>query len=184
MSLAPSKPPMGPRPLLAGLAYGGLVLLLLFIAADAVRDMTARRGAVDEAAATLAQLQARRGMPGSGSGGPAGSPFLDGATLTIAGAGLMQRLSSAVADAGGRITSSQVALRDTPYGPDFIAVEASLEIAQADLQKLLYDLESGLPFLFVGQLAARPVAARAPGDGDPQRLHVTLTVYGQWRGTP
>lgn len=173
------------RPLLASLAYVGLVLLLLLATAEALLDLTDRRAAVDEAGETLAQLQARRtplGAPGTGQAN--GSPFLDGPTVTIAGAGLMQRLSRAVAEAGGQITSSRVELRDTPFGPDFIAVEASLSIAQADLQKLLYDLESGLPFLFVGQLAVHPQGQRAASEDAPQRLLVTLTVYGQWRGTP
>lgn len=176
------------RPLLATLAFAALVLVLAGIAIDALMDVGARRAAVDEAAATLAQLDARRARPGppGPDGRPTGSPVLGGDTVTVAGAGLMQRVTSAVTEAGGHITSSQVALRDTPYGEGFIAVEAAFDIAPADLQKLLYDLESGLPFLFVGQLSARPLNARGDGgaDGAPLRLHVTMTVYGQWRGAP
>lgn len=192
MSAAPGSPPIGLRPLLATLGYGVLVLVLLAIAASALLDITERRAAVDAAAEALAQLQVRKARGGAGAGDgsvPGGSPFLDGPTVTIAGAELMQRLSSAVATADGHITSSRVELQDTPFGADFIAVSASLDIAPDDLQKLLYDLESGQPFLFVGQLTARPAGAERPGHtpeagDDPQRLQVTLTVYGQWRGTP
>jgi len=183
MSAAPA--PLGLRPLLATLGYGALVLLLLALAAGAVLDLSARRALVDEAAATLEQLQGRRVRGGGATGDgtiPDGSPFLGGPTVTIAGAELMQRLSGAVAQADGHVTSSRVELQDTPYGPDFIAVSARLDIVREDLQKLLYDLESGQPFLFVGQLTARP--ASEAGDGDTPRLLVTLTVYGQWRGTP
>ncbi|WP_454918100.1 type II secretion system protein GspM [Xanthobacter sediminis] len=191
MSAAPA--PIGLRPLLATLGYGALVLLLLAIAASAILGLMDRRAAVDEAAATLEQLQGRGPRAGGAAGdgaAPSGSPFLDGPTVTIAGAALMQRLSDAVAHADGHITSSRVELQDTPFGPDFIAVSASLDIAPDDLQKLLYDLESGQPFLFVGQLTARPADAGRRGraadasEGDPQRLQATLTVYGQWRGTP
>lgn len=181
---APARRPMGLRPLLATLGYGVLVLALLAIAANALLDLMARRAAVDEAATTLEQLERRRlglGRPAGNGTAPSGSPFLEGPSVTIAGAALMQRLSAAVSDADGHITSSRVEVQGTPYGPGFLAVSASLDIAQGHLQKLLYDLESGLPFLFVGQLAVRP--AHGSGD-DRQGLQVALTVYGQWRGAP
>jgi general secretion pathway protein M len=46
--------------------------------------------------------------------GVSGSPFLDGQTITIAGAALQQRVEAAVAKAGGALMSSQVELD----GPD------------------------------------------------------------------
>jgi general secretion pathway protein M len=48
------------------------------------------------------------------------------------------------------------------------------------LQQLLYDLEAGMPFLFIDQLVVQtPTAASGPGSG---KLRILLTVSGQWRG--
>jgi general secretion pathway protein M len=55
---------------------------------------------------------------------------------------------------------------------------ASCEIEQAQLQQLLYDLEAGMPFLFVDQLVIQtPVAESGSG-----KLRILLAVSGQWRG--
>lgn len=181
MRPAVSFPPRGP--LLAGLAYAGLVVLLLAIAAGTVGDLMARGAAVAEAQALLDRLEGRAPpRPGEAAGaGWTGSPLLEGPSVTVAGAALMQRVSAAVARFGGQITSSRLEVQNTPYGPGFIAVGVSLDMAQTDLQKLLYDLEAGLPFLFVDQLAVQaPGSGVAPAGGD--RVQATLTVYGQWQG--
>ena len=39
---------------------------------------------------------------------PTGSPFLEGQTLTVAGAALLQRVADAVTKVGGNVLSSQV----------------------------------------------------------------------------
>ena len=52
----------------------------------------------------------------------------------------------------------------------------SCEIEQPALQKLLYDVEAGMPFLFVDQLVVdSPEAAN-----NVSRLKVVLAVSGQW----
>jgi general secretion pathway protein M len=46
---------------------------------------------------------------------------------------------------------------------------------------LLYDLEAGMPFLFVDQLVVQaPASFAVSGDG---KLRILLTVSGQWEGT-
>jgi general secretion pathway protein M len=58
---------------------------------------------------------------------------------------------------------------------------ASCEIDQPQLQQLLYDLEAGMPFLFVDQLVVQtPLAEAGTGNG---RLRILIEVSGQWRGT-
>jgi general secretion pathway protein M len=48
------------------------------------------------------------------------------------------------------------------------------------LQQLLYDVEAGMPFLFVDQLVVQaPASIAASGDG---KLRILLAVSGQWRG--
>ena len=58
----------------------------------------------------------------------------------------------------------------------------SAELDLNGLQRLLYDLEAGMPFLFVEQLnvqAPQAIGTAAAGIG---RMHVQLAVAGEWRG--
>jgi len=56
---------------------------------------------------------------------------------------------------------------------------ASCEIEQAQLQQVLYDLEAGMPFLFVDQLVVQ--TALTDVASDTGKLRVLLAVSGQWR---
>jgi general secretion pathway protein N len=81
----------------------------------------------------LTQLEGRqpatRGRdPGAAT--PSGSPFLEGATVTVAGAGLLQRVSAAVTKLGGNVLSSQVDLQGTQSKAGFLSIIASCEIDQ------------------------------------------------------
>ena len=65
-------------------------------------------------------------------------------------------------------------------GDPIAHVIASCEIDQPQLQQLLYDLEAGMPFLFVDELVVQtPLSASGPG---AEKLRILLTVSGQWRG--
>ncbi|MDI4659051.1 type II secretion system protein GspM [Xanthobacter autotrophicus] len=191
MNLRPAVIPTSRQPLLAALGYLALVAVLLAVAGSAVGDLMDKRAAVAEAADALDRLQGRK-PPRAGDGAEpwSGAPVLEGPTVTVAGAVLMQRIAAAVERAGGRITSSRPELQGTPYGAGFVAVAASLDIGEDALQKLLYDIEAGQPFLFVDQLAIQSEAPASGGrtvDGGGQQhmaLKVTFTVYGQWRGAP
>src|SRR6202030_4628593 len=85
------------------------------------------------------------------AGAPSGSAFLEGATVTVAGAALLQRVAGAVTKLGGNVLSSQLDLQGTQSKAGFVSIVASCEIDQPALQPLIYDLEAGMPFLFVEQ---------------------------------
>lgn len=173
----------GWRPLLATLGYFALVASLAGAAYGTVADLMEQRAAVIVADDMLSRLQGRRAAPSDLAGAPglpAGSPFLEGPSVTVAGAALMQRVSGAVERLDGRITSSQVELQGNEFGAGFLGVTTNLEIAQPELQKLLYDLEAGMPFLFVDQLVAQ--GSTTGGESDDGRMRVLMTVYGQWQG--
>jgi general secretion pathway protein M len=53
---------------------------------------------------------------------------------------------------------------------------------QAALQKVLYDLESGMPFLFIDQLDVQVPQTTATGEGNAGRIRVVLGLSGQWQG--
>ena len=173
------------KPLHGAALYIAITGLLLFLVGSSLTDMLSQRADVAASAAMLEQLEGRRpaAVRGQDSGitTPSGSPFLEGATVTIAGAALLQRVSSAVTTLGGSVLSSQVDLQGTQSKPGFLSIIASCEIDQSGLQKLLYDLEAGMPFLFIDQLAVQPPLT--PGGSGESKLRVLLAVSGQWQGT-
>jgi len=171
-------------PVAAVTLYLCLVVVLLFAAGSALLDLVSQRDDVASSAAMLEQLEghkpaAARGQPGDAMM-PSGSAFLQGATVTIAGATLLQRVAGAVTKFGGSVLSTQLDLKGSQSRAGFLSMIASCEIDQTELQKLLYDLEAGMPFLFVDQLVVQaPLASAGAGGG---RLRILLAVSAQWPG--
>jgi general secretion pathway protein M len=173
----------------AALSYGGLVLVFVIVTLTSIMDVFDRRDAVAEAADTLSRLEGRapKGVPGGDTTGASGSPQLEGPTVTVAGATLLQRVAGAITKVGGNIVSSQVELQGPQIKDGFISVTANCDVEQSALQQLLYNLESGMPFLFVDQLvvqapSATPGAIGAPG-APGGKMHVLISVSGQWQAT-
>jgi general secretion pathway protein M len=171
-------------PLVATASYLGVVVLLLFLVISSLSELIGRRSDVAASAAMLEQLEGRsRANTAPGEPGmPTGSPYLEGATVTVAAATLLQRVSASVIKFGGNVLSTQLDVPNVPAKAGFISMVASCEIEQAQLQEMLYDLEAGMPFLFIDQLVVQPVADEAAKGADPGKLRVLLGVSGQWRG--
>jgi general secretion pathway protein M len=169
-------------PILAAVAYAGLVFALLFLVVTSIVDILGQRAAVASSAAMLEQLEGRRAAASGGRPAdvlmPSGSAFLEGATVTIAGAALLQRVAGAVTKLGGNVLSSQLDLQGTQSKAGFVSMIASCEIDQPALQPLIYDLEAGMPFLFIDQLAVQ-APTTSSGEG---KLRILLAVSGQWQG--
>jgi general secretion pathway protein M len=171
------------RPSVAVLLYVTAVAAFVWIIAVGVTDLMERQRTVEAAADMLARLEGRaprapgeRG--GSSTAGPSGSPFLEGQTVTVAGAALLQRVAAAVNSVGGSVLSSQVELQGAQSKDGYLSLTASCEMEHTTLQALLYDLEAGMPFLFVDQLVAQAPTS-APEGG---RMRVLLSVSGLWPG--
>jgi general secretion pathway protein M len=169
-------------PILAAAAYAGLVLVLLATVVSSVVDILDQRAAVAASAAMLEQLDGRKALASGGrsadSGMPSGSAFLEGATVTVAGAALLQRVAGAVTKLGGNVLSSQLDVQGTQSKAGFVSMIASCELDQPALQALIYDLEAGMPFLFIDQLAVQ-APTTSSGEG---KLRILLAVSGQWQG--
>jgi general secretion pathway protein M len=110
-----------------------------------------------------------------------GSPFLEGRTVTVAGAALQQRVVAAVKDVGGNVLSSQIDLQGTQSDQGYVSITASCEIEQTALQQLLYDLEAHMPFLFIDQLVIQTPQSSGEKEGAPMR--VRIDVSSQWQVT-
>jgi len=169
----------------AAILYVGVVMVFAITAWTTVEDILERREAVAATAAILSQLEGRT-LAGSRGGGrdidtvTTTSPLLDGGTVTVGGANLLQRIAAAITRLGGTITSTQVDLQGPQARDGFVAVTVNCEVAQPALQELLYDLEAGMPFLFVDQLVAQGPAA--PATTPEGKLRVLISVSGQWQG--
>lgn len=172
------------KPWPAAATYLGIMAVLLFVIISSVTDLLGRRAAVAATTEMLDQLQGRKtrsaGGQGSDVSAPSGSPFIEGATVTVAGATLLERVNTAIARLGGNVQSSQIDLQGNQSKSGFITMIASCDIDQPNLQRLLYDIEAGMPFLFVDQLVVQtPSSTALSGEG---KLRILLSVSGQWQG--
>jgi general secretion pathway protein M len=172
-------------PGVASLAYGLVIVALLLIAWGTLSGLYERYTAYAAAGELLDQMEGRKPMPAglkaAAETAPTGSPFLEGPTVTVAGAALQQRVTGAVTKVGGNVLSSQVDLDGSKAKQGYVSLVASCEVDQPALQQLLYDLEAGMPFLFVDQLVVQ--APQAGTGEDNGRMRVLLGVSGQWQGT-
>ena len=171
-------------PYAAVAAYGILAVVFIVVIVVGLASIFEQRAALSNSQEILDQLEARQQHPEAAdslAGAiPSGSPVLSGDTITVAGATLLQRVASAISRFGGSVQSSQVDLQGPRSKDGFIALVISCEIDQANLQKLLYDLEAGMPYLFVDQLDVQGPHNSVIAGGS--RLRVLLSVSGEWKG--
>jgi general secretion pathway protein M len=169
----------------AALLYVGVVVGFGVTAWTTVVEIQERRDAVAETAATLSQLEGRtpagRGRSKNAEAIMAGSPLLEGATMTVGGANLLQRVATAITKIGGTILYTQVDLEGPQSKDGFVSVTVNCEVAQPALQQLLYDVEAGMPFLFIDQLVAQGSAV--PGTTPEGKLRILISVSGQWQAS-
>ena len=168
------------------LPFLGYVALLMGFAVVTWLALASLAGDYAEyTAAADIRIEGRKpGASGLASGADkSGSPFLEGRTVTIAGAALQQRVVGAVTEAGGNVLSTQVDLQGPETKQGYVSLSANLEIIQSNLQQLLYDLETGMPFLFIDQLVVQmpQTAGRVENATETPRMRVQIDVSGQWQ---
>jgi general secretion pathway protein M len=175
------------------LGYAASVTGLIIIAWLALAGLASDYAEYAAATDLLDRLEGRKPTAQASSSGPgaAGSPFLEGPTVTVAGAALQQRVVAAVNAVGGNVLSSQIELQGTFSKDGYVSLSANCEIDQAVLQQLLYDLEAGMPFLFVDQLVVQAPQSGSDGGGGAVglsgaaggKMRVQIDVSGQWQVT-
>jgi general secretion pathway protein M len=169
-------------PLAAAICY--VVVIIAFLATTWVYifDYLEQRQGLAATNDILSHLEGRNPTPRNANANAVvdGSPVLEGATVTVAGAALLQRVAGAVTRVGGNILSSQVDLQGAQSKNGFVKASIDCEVDQPSLQRLLYDLEAGMPFLFVDQLVAQ--APEAATNGLRGKMRVSILVSGQWQG--
>lgn len=118
--------------------------------------------------------------------------FLKADNPSLAAAALQDRLKRVITKSGGILKSVQVLAPETDGNTRKISVDVMITAEIAPLKDILYDLETGIPYLFVDEIDLRRTAARifaaARGRGaadaapveDP--LQVRFKVTGFMRG--
>lgn len=174
-------------PTAAVVLYVGVVAGLVITAWTTVAEIQERQDEVADTAAILSRLEghrphsARSRTEAAAAPAMAGSPLLGGSTVTVGGANLLQRVAGAITKFGGTILYTQVDLEGPHAKEGFVGVTVNCEMPQPALQKVLYDLEAGMPFLFVDQLVAQGPAV--PGARPEGKLRILISVSGQWQAT-
>ncbi|MGX1165406.1 general secretion pathway protein M [Bradyrhizobium sp. USDA 372] len=171
-------------PLIAVTLYAAVAGGLLLTTGLSIAEIVAHRQALTQTSDLLDQFRGRKGGAKNAAASMAerpGTPFLEGPTVTVAGANLLQRVAAAVGEAGGSVQSSQVDVSGAQARDGFVGLVVSCELEQSALQKLLYDLEAGMPFLFVDQLDVQVPQTTALNEASAGRVRVILGVSGQWQ---
>lgn len=175
---------LGRFPLVAAVFYVVVIAACLATTWIYVFDYLEQRQGLAATSDILNHLEGRnptsRNANANGTAVVAGSPVLEGPTVTVAGAVLLQRVAGAVTRVGGNILSSQVDLQGAQLKSGFVRASVDCELDQPSLQRLLYDLEAGMPLLFVDQLAAQ--APDTATGGLRGKMRVSILVSGQWQG--
>ena len=169
---------LGRFPKLAVALYGALVAVGFLIAVVAAVEIAERYRALAASSEMLARLQGRAlsDSPASNSPTAKASAFLPGSTITVASAGLLQRVAAVITAAGGTISSSEVEPQNAQGKDGHVKVTVSCQLDQSKVQQLLYDLEAGMPFLFIEQLVAQGPLPENP------KMRLVIEVSGVWAG--
>jgi general secretion pathway protein M len=170
-------------PYIAALLYACLLLVLVAATIVPLKNVLDQQAAVGSLGEMLHRLESRH-KPAAPSQAAAGdtaleSAFLEGSSETIAGAALLQRVVGTVTRHGGSVSSSELAVQDSQTKDGFIGVTAAFDLEQAALQQVIYDLEAGMPFLFIDQLV---VQGPTPLLSSGEKLRVQMSVSGKWQG--
>jgi general secretion pathway protein M len=168
----------------AAAIYACLLLVLVAATALPLKGVLDQRTAVESLGDILLRLEGHSPttarLAAGEDGTVVGSSFLEGATVTIAGAALLERVVGAVTRHGGGVLSSQLDLQGPQSKDGFLSVIANCDLEQRTLQETVYELEAGMPFLFVDQLVVQASTAAAGASGG--KLRVLISVSGQWQG--
>jgi general secretion pathway protein M len=166
-------------------AAAGYVAAALALLIVALLSLSGLKDDYDEFSGAAARLAAMHGHGKSANQAAAdgyvasGSPFLEGPTVTIAGADLQRRVVAAVDKVGGNVLSSQVDLHGAKASEGYVSITANCEIDQTALQPLLFDLEAGMPFLFIEQIIIQGPQSGSQTEGG--RMRVQIDIAGEWQ---
>jgi len=125
-------------------------------------------------------LLLRTGPESTGALADAAAVYLPGETPAITGAALQRLVVDAIEAAGGRLTESEISASPAAAEeePGRVDLRVSFDTEIVALQRILYELESRLPILFVRGLNVRSAESGEIGPEVSPPLRVVLAVGG------
>ena len=104
-------------------------------------------------------------------------------TETVAASELHKAVLASLERAGGAVHSIQAeATTDaTDEGLRRLNAQITFDGSIGALQKVLFDLETTIPFVFINSLLVQPTATAAPATGPGETLRVTLVASSYWK---
>jgi len=168
------------------ISVAGFVLLLLALLSVMGMSLQSRSDAVRESSERremLSRLEARLRAIASRPTAAPPAAFLDASTSGLASAQLQSYLGQLAGDGNLVSSGGEAAKRDD--APDTVRVQATLDMNLQSLRAVLYQLESGTPYVFVDALAVQPINATAGRAVEDPLLRTTLSLRALWRrGAP
>jgi hypothetical protein len=107
------------------------------------------------------------------------SAFLDAETPSLASADL-QAYVTKLAERHATLVSFGTETSAGDKVADEVRIEASMDISLRALQLLLYQLETGTPYIFVDAMTVRPTGGNTTAVGLDLPLRVTLGLRAPW----
>ena len=147
-------------------------------AADMMRATAARlQRAQRDLPALRAELEALKQQPVAQAG------LLQGANESLIAAQLQSRIKALVESARGELKSTQILPGRDESNFRRIAIRSQMAISIVGLQRVLYELESASPFLFLDNIdiRARPVQRQRERGAPDGVLEVRFDVFGYAR---
>jgi Type II secretion system (T2SS), protein M subtype b len=106
-------------------------------------------------------------------------------TDTLAASGLHKRILAFLDEAGGSVHSIQAEVTNDVVegGLRRLNAQITFDSSVETLQKLLFALETAVPFIFVDSLVVQPVLASTTSTNVGDRLRVTLVASSYWKAS-
>ena len=170
----------------SGAALVLLLLACLFAAGLSVQVRSEAVGELAERRGLLSRLETRlRADAGRSNLAAPPAAFLDAPSQGMASAKL-QAYVAQLADLqhAGLMSSGEEATK-REEGPDAIRLQATLDLNMKALRAMLFQLESGTPYVFVDALTVQPASATAIRANEDPVLQATMSLRAFWRrGSP
>jgi general secretion pathway protein M len=152
-----------------------VVGLLLEVRSDVVREASERREMLSRLEAKLQTISNQS----IATAPPAA--FLDATTQGLAGAQLQSYLSRLASTQNATLVSAGGEAAKHDDAPDTIRLQATLDMNLKALRTVLYQLESGTPYVFVDALTIQPAGAVAGRSVEDPVLRTTLSLRAFWQ---
>jgi general secretion pathway protein M len=165
-------------------ALGGLIALCAVVLGVALQIRAEARDDLEEKRAAFARfsaLPAARAGAANQTGRAPAAALIDAPTQGQAGAQLQAYLSRLARGQGAAVMSSGIE-GERKGEPEAIRVQATLETSLGAMQTLVYELETGTPYVVIESLNMQPATGGPQGAAlaDPP-LRVVLVLRAMWR---